>query len=37
MKMARMPNLIRSAVLGLGANVAVGAIGLYWLDVLSPP
>jgi len=33
--MARMPDLSRRAVLGLGASAAVGAAGAYALDILS--
>ncbi len=35
--MARMPDLSRRAVLGLGASAAVGAIGAYTLDILFQP
>jgi S-formylglutathione hydrolase FrmB len=35
--MARMPDLSRRAVLGLGAGAAVGAVGAYALDILFQP
>ncbi|MFZ1179798.1 MAG: alpha/beta hydrolase-fold protein [Mycobacterium sp.] len=35
--MARMPDLSRRAVLGLGASAAVGAVGAYALDILIRP
>ncbi|MGB8389706.1 alpha/beta hydrolase-fold protein [Mycobacterium sp.] len=35
--MARMPDLSRRAVLGLGASAAAGAIGAYALDILFRP
>ena len=35
--MARMPDLSRRAVLGLGASAAVGAAGAYALDILFQP
>ncbi len=35
--MARMPDLSRRAVLGLGASAAVGAVGAYALDILFQP
>ncbi len=34
---ARMPDLSRRAVLGLGASAAVGAVGAYALDILLQP
>ncbi|MEY8014174.1 alpha/beta hydrolase-fold protein [Mycobacterium servetii] len=35
--MARMPDLSRRAVLGLGAGAAVGAVGAYALDIVLKP
>jgi S-formylglutathione hydrolase FrmB len=35
--MARMPDLSRRRVLGLGAGVALGAVGTYALDMLFQP
>lgn len=35
--MARMPDLSRRAVLGLGAGAALGAVGAYGLDILLQP
>ncbi|BBZ47291.1 alpha/beta hydrolase-fold protein [Mycobacterium parmense] len=35
--MARMPDLSRRAVLGLGASAAAGAVGAYALDILFEP
>lgn len=35
--MARMPDLSRRAVLGLGAGAAVGAVSAYGLDILFKP
>jgi S-formylglutathione hydrolase FrmB len=35
--MARMPDLSRRALLGLGASAAVGAAGAYGLDILLEP
>jgi pimeloyl-ACP methyl ester carboxylesterase len=35
--MARMPDLSRRALLGLGASAAVGAVGAYALDILVEP
>lgn len=35
--MARMPDLSRRALLGLGASAAVGAAGAYALDILLEP
>jgi len=35
--MARMPDLSRRALLGLGAGAAVGAVGAYALDMLVQP
>ena len=35
--MARMPDLSRRALLGLGASAAVGAVGAYGLDILLEP
>jgi S-formylglutathione hydrolase FrmB len=35
--MARMPDLSRRALLGLGASAAVGAVGAYALDMLVQP
>ncbi len=35
--MARMPDLSRRTVLGLGASAAVGAVGTYALDILFKP
>jgi S-formylglutathione hydrolase FrmB len=35
--MARMPDLSRRALLGLGAGAAVGAVGTYALDILVKP
>ncbi|MEE3752482.1 alpha/beta hydrolase-fold protein [Mycobacterium intracellulare] len=35
--MARMPDLSRRAVLGLGAGAALGAAGAYGLDILLQP
>jgi S-formylglutathione hydrolase FrmB len=34
---ARMPDVSRRAVLGLGASAAVGAVGAYALDILLQP
>ena len=34
--MARMPDLSRRALLGLGACAAVGAVGAYALDIAVP-
>ncbi|OJZ75494.1 alpha/beta hydrolase [Mycobacterium paraffinicum] len=35
--MARMPDLSRRALLGLGASAAAGAVGTYALDILFKP
>jgi len=35
--MARMPDLSRRAVLGLGASAAAGAVGAYALDIVLKP
>lgn len=35
--MARMPDLSRRALLGLGAGAAAGAVGTYGLDILFKP
>ena len=35
--MARMPDLSRRAVLGLGAGAAIGAVGAYALDIVLKP
>ncbi|ORA14664.1 alpha/beta hydrolase, partial [Mycobacterium arosiense ATCC BAA-1401 = DSM 45069] len=35
--MARMPDLSRRALLGLGASAALGAAGAYGLDILLEP
>ncbi|MGO9509609.1 MAG: alpha/beta hydrolase, partial [Mycobacterium sp.] len=35
--MARMPDVTRRAVLGLGASAALGAVGAYALDLLIQP